>query len=415
MPAKLGASGASSNASATVPAMTDPAPASRRPRVLRRLLLALPVALSVMLLVALVDAWAALGTRPSGARLERMAKSKQYRDGKFVDTIPRVEPDTWAATRRWIRGVPNSKPDQPLPVVHPAGSRFASAPASGLRITWFGHSSLLVEIEGRRVLMDPVWSERCSPSSFMGPKRFHPTPIPLDELPPLDAVLISHDHYDHLDHATVLALKKRNVPFLVPLGVGAHLEYWGVDPKLVRELDWWGETTLAGLTFVATPARHFSGRGLGADLTLWSGWAVIGSQRRVFYSGDTAMFDGFRQIGERLGPFDATMIEVGAYDAMWADVHLGPEQAVQAHRDVRGGVLFPVHWGTFDLALHSWVEPAERVLASAHATGARAVTPRPGESIDPLAPPEPHRWWGKVPWKTPAEAPVVSSGLERLR
>jgi L-ascorbate metabolism protein UlaG (beta-lactamase superfamily) len=148
---------------------------------------------------------------------------------------------------------------------------------------------------------------------------------------------------------------------------------------------------------------------------LWSGWALIGSQRRVFYSGDTAMFEGFRQIGERLGPFDATMIEVGAYDAMWADVHLGPEQAVQAHRDVRGNVLFPVHWGTFDLALHSWIEPAERVLASARAAGVRSVTPRPGESIDPFASPEPRRWWAGVPWKTAAEAPVVSSGLEQLR
>jgi L-ascorbate metabolism protein UlaG (beta-lactamase superfamily) len=361
--------------------------------------------------VGLADAWSALGTTPDGARSERIARSRQFRDSKFVDTIPRVEPDIWLATRRWLAGADFSQPHAPLPIVMRRAADFVSPPASGVRITWFGHSSLLVEIEGRRVLFDPVWSERCSPSRFVGPKRFHAPPLPLADLPRLDAVAISHDHYDHLDHATITALNQRELTFVVPLGVGAHLEYWGVDPKRIRELDWWEETRVAGLTLVATPARHFSGRGLGADRTLWSGWALIGEARRVYYSGDTAMFEGFRQIGERLGPFDATLIEAGAYDALWADVHLGPEQAVDAHRAVRGRVMLPVHWGTFDLALHSWVEPIERVMAAGRAANVTVVTPKPGESIDPEQPSPAARWWPDLPWKTARQAPVVSSGL----
>lgn len=395
--------------------MTTHNPAPVRRRTLLRAFSLIALLVLGVLGIGVADAWRAIGTVPKGERLERLRQSAQYRGDKFVDTLPRVEPDTVAAGMRWLKGVQHSQPEAPLPVVLRAASDFDAPPASGLRVTWFGHSSLLVELEGKRVLIDPVWGERCSPSSFLGPARFHPAPLPLEALPPLDAVVISHDHYDHLDYPSIKALQARPVRFFVPLGVGAHLAYWGVEPERIVELDWWQSSELAGLKLVATPARHFSGRGLGADVTLWSGWALIGQHRRVYYSGDTAMFEGFAQIGERLGPFDAALIEVGAYDAMWADVHLGPEQAVQAHRSVRGGVLLPVHWGTFDLALHSWVEPAERVLAAAELAGVTVVTPRPGESLDPLAPPPPARWWPTaVPWKTAAEAPVVSSNLERV-
>lgn len=361
--------------------------------------------------IALIDAWRPLGTTPDAARLERFQKSLNYRENRFQDSIPRAEPDIWVASARWLRGVEHSRPEQPLPVAFRQLEDFLGRPPSGLSITWFGHSSLLVQIEGRTVLIDPVWGDRCSPSHFVGPKRFHPVPIALQALPPPQVVLISHDHYDHLEYASIRELDKSHPIFVVPLGVGAHLEYWGVDPKRIRELDWWQETQLFGLTLVCTPARHFSGRGLGKDVTLWSGWAIIGPARRVYYSGDTAMFEGFESIGQRLGPFDATLIEVGAYDALWADVHLGPEQAVEAHRQVRGAVMLPVHWGTFDLALHSWVEPIERAVIAAKRKGVTLVTPRPGESVDPLGPPRRERWWPSVPWKRAAEAPVVSSGL----
>jgi L-ascorbate metabolism protein UlaG (beta-lactamase superfamily) len=248
----------------------------------------------------------------------------------------------------------------------------------------------------------------------MGPKRFHPMPLPLADLPPLDAVAISHDHYDHLDRATVAALAERGERFVVPLGVGAHLEQWGIAPELIDELDWWEEIRVGELTLVATPGRHFSGRSVvmaDRNQTLWSGWALIGPAHRVYYSGDTAMFPGFAEIGRRLGPFDVTMIEIGAYNAAWRDVHIGPEQAIEAHRMLRGELLLPVHWGTFDLALHSWTEPAERVLVAARAAGVDLALPRPGESVDPSAEPALTRWWPSLPFQTAEEAPVVSSAL----
>ena len=208
------------------------------------------------------------------------------------------------------------------------------------------------------------------------------------------------------------ALAARGMRLVVPLGVGAHLRAWGVPERDVTELDWWEATAVRGLTVTATPARHFSGRGLDdRDRTLWAGWAVAGPAHRAFYSGDTALHEEFAEIGRRLGPFDLTMIETGAYDALWADVHLGPEQAVLAHRLVRGDVLLPVHWGLFDLALHGWTEPIERVLVAARAAGVRVAAPRPGGMVEPdaLAPVE--RWWPKVPWKTAADVPIVSSGV----
>jgi L-ascorbate metabolism protein UlaG (beta-lactamase superfamily) len=366
--------------------------------------------------VLLADAWSAMGARSSGARLARMRASPEYADGHFVNALPVVNADGWSMMKRWFQGVENSTPATPPPVIKRSAPDFAEPPASGLRITWFGHSSMLVEIDGHRVLTDPVWGERCSPSRFLGPKRFFDPPMPLEALPKLDAVVLSHDHYDHLDAPTILALESRgpHAPrYIVPLGVGAHLEHWGVPADRIVELDWWEEARAGDIRLVATPARHFSGRGLtDASATLWAGWAMIGAAHRVFFSGDTGMFPGFVEIGARLGPFDATMIEVGAYDAMWADVHLGPEQAVRAHQDVRGRFMFPVHWGTFDLAIHPWTEPVERLMAAAARAKVPIAVPKPGESVEPASYGEVARWWPPIPWRTADEAPVRSSGLE---
>jgi L-ascorbate metabolism protein UlaG (beta-lactamase superfamily) len=346
--------------------------------------------------------------------LERVQRSPQWRDGRFVDLLPRNEPEFWTSVVRWLRGAPNTIPEVAPPVAAGIKAQLDVPPATGLRITWFGHSSLLVEIDAERVLLDPVWSERCSPLRFMGPARFHPAPVALADLPPLSAVVISHDHYDHLDYSTILQLNALHTRFIVPLGVGAHLEYWGVPASQIEELEWWQSVRVGNVELVATPARHFSGRSLmmaDRDQTLWSGWAMLGPTHRVYYSGDTALFPTFQEIGDRLGPFDASLIEVGAYNQLWADVHLGPEQALQAHAMVRGGVLFPVHWGTFDLALHAWTEPMERVLVAAAARGVTVVAPKPGQSIEPAAPPPLERWWPQVPWESVDVAPVTSSGL----
>jgi L-ascorbate metabolism protein UlaG (beta-lactamase superfamily) len=275
-----------------------------------------------------------------------------------------------------------------------------------LRATWLGHSTVLLELDGARVLFDAMFSERASPSTIVGPKRFFPPPLALADLPSIDAVVISHDHYDHLDMETIRALATRQATlrFVVPLGIGAHLERWGVPADRITELEWGEQTALAGrgVTLTATPSRHFSGRRLRDALgrgnpTLWATWVVTGPSHRAFFSGDTGMFDGFSDIGTQFGPFDLTMIKVGAYGEPWPQIHVNPEEAVRAHSMLRGKVMLPIHWGTFNLAFHAWDEPAERTVAAAQASSATLVMPRPGESVEPslaARPVEP--WWRSV-------------------
>ncbi|MCB9787662.1 MAG: MBL fold metallo-hydrolase [Deltaproteobacteria bacterium] len=393
----------------------------RARRWLRRILITLASLAGVLAILAgglVVSTWKVTGARATGERLARMQASPRWQDGRFNDTLPRQEPQIGkAALAYFTKRSKYREPDDTPPTLQRSATEFEAPPRSGLRVTWLGHSTLLVEIDGQRVLVDPVWGERASPFSWAGPRRFYAPPLPLAELPPLDAVVISHDHYDHLDMPTIEALAPTGVLFVVPLGVGAHLESWGVAPDRIVELDWWGEHRVGELRLVATPARHFSGRSplmLDKDQTLWAGWALLGPRHRVFFSGDSAMFPGFAEIGARLGPFDLTMLESGAYNALWADVHMGPEQAVAAHRMLRGDVLLPVHWGLFDLSFHGWTEPVERILAAAAPHGIRVATPQPGQSLEPAGPLPTARWWPELPWQTAEEAPVVSSGLGGL-
>jgi L-ascorbate metabolism protein UlaG (beta-lactamase superfamily) len=367
----------------------------------------------------IMDSWKASGARASGERLLRMQQSAQWKGDKFQDPLPKYQASMLKMAGRYFGGAGSSHrlPNSELPVLRRSASDFGEFPESGLRITWFGHSTLLLELDGYRVLIDPVWGERASPFTWAGPQRFFAPPLPLAELPKLDAIVLSHDHYDHLDYPTTVALAQlTDAPFLVPLGVGAHLASWNVPAARIVEFDWWQEHSLGDLRLVATPARHFSGRSVtmtDQNATLWAGWAVLGPKHRVFYSGDTGMFPGFKEIGERFGPFHATMIESGAYNAMWPDVHLGPEQAVLAHRMVQGELMIPVHWGLFDLALHGWTEPVERVLQAAQQQGVRVATPVPGGSVEVShALPELTRWWPTLPFMTAEQEPVVSTALE---
>jgi L-ascorbate metabolism protein UlaG (beta-lactamase superfamily) len=342
---------------------------------------------------AVRDLRAAFGARPEGQRLVRVTASPHYRDGAFRNTDPATMLSPGQAPkllRELLFGKQKRKPSLAIPVTRPD----FGAPAGELDAVWLGHATTLVEIEGRRVLLDPVWSERCSPASFAGPRRMHPMPLPIDALPALDAIVISHDHYDHLDLASVRVLtRSQQAPFLVPLGVGSHLQRWGVPPARIVELDWDDEHTVAGLRIVATEARHFSGRSFKRDYTLWGSWVIAGARKRVFYTGDSGYFSGYATIGADHGPFDLTLVQIGAYGAQWPDIHMTPEDAVTAHQDLGGGLLLPVHWATFNLAMHAWSDPVDRIWQEAKARDVTLAVPRPGERIAVAEPPTVDGWW----------------------
>lgn len=286
----------------------------------------------------------------------------------------------------------NTRPVGKVPVQPVTREQLLEAPNHS--VFRLGHSTLLLKLQGKFWLTDPVFAERASPVQWTGPKRFHPPPISLKELPPIEAVILSHNHYDHLDYQTVLELADKTEHFLVPLGVGDLLVKWGVPAGKVRQLAWWEETSVAGMRFVATPAQHFSGRTLrDGNQTLWVSWVLISDEARIFFSGDSGYFEGFRQIGERYGPFDLTLMETGAYNVDWPHVHMQPEESLQAHIDLRGQWLLPIHNGTFDLAFHAWHEPFDRILALARERNVAITTPQMGEAFNLFQPHRGSAWW----------------------
>ncbi|HCA5812751.1 MBL fold metallo-hydrolase [Pseudomonas aeruginosa] len=325
--------------------------------------------------------------------------SPQLRQGRFHNLSPRpADMPAPGARVLWnaLFNKPRSTvPRQPLPVLSPSRAELdATVDGSLFRL---GHSTLLLKLAGSWWLTDPVFSERASPLPFAGPKRFHAPPVALADLPPIRGVILSHDHYDHLDRAAIKALVPLVELFLAPLGVGDRLLAWGVPPGKVRQLDWWQGIEAGGLRLTATPAQHFSGRGLhDGNRTLWCSWVIESAELKLFFSGDSGYFDGFAEIGRRYGPFDLTMLETGAYNEHWPYVHMHPQQTLQAHRDLGGRWLLPIHNGTFDLAMHAWYEPFERILELATEHGVRVSTPMMGERVDLQAPHAGRRWWREV-------------------
>lgn len=336
--------------------------------------------------------------------------SPNWRDGAFQNRLPSgIVPSGGQGSMavdlatKGARG----RPTRPVPLVTPE----LPAQATDLAATWLGHATVLLEIGGHWVLTDPVWSDRVSPSPTVGPKRNHAVPVELADLPELSAVLISHDHYDHLDTPTIDWLTAhQTMPVVVPLGIGAHLRTWGVPEDRIVELDWNASHVIAvdglpDLRLTCTEARHFSGRGFTRNRTLWASWALTagtGDDRRsVFFGGDSGYTPAFADVGEQHGPFDLTVLPIGAYDARWSDIHMNPAEAVQTHLDVRGSLLLPIHWATFDLAFHSWSAPVDWLVEEGAERGVGLALPRPGERFDATTAPT-DRWWtdassGSVP------------------
>lgn len=317
-------------------------------------------------------------------------------DGRFRNVVPRqgmgVRKTLALIWTVWTTKPKTTVPSMPLPVQALTRAAIDAAPDASL---WrLGHSTMLLKLDNRYWLTDPVFSLRASPVQWAGPKRFHAPPIAIDDLPPLAGVILSHDHYDHLDRAAIARLMAKTELFITPLGVGQRLIGWGADPTKVRQLDWWQSTRAGGMTFTAAPARHFSGRGLNdSDRALWASWVMDTGSVRVFFSGDTGFHDDFKTIGARLGPFDVAFIENGAYNTMWPEVHMQPEQTLQASLDVRARWLMPIHNGTFDLALHPWYEPFERITALARAANVNLATPMMGERLSLAQPAAGTPWW----------------------
>lgn len=275
-------------------------------------------------------------------------------------------------------------PKRALGPFHTDVGVYSTAPASGLRVTWMGHSSMLVEMDGVRVLIDPVWDQRASPVRWMGPKRFFEAPVPLEDLPKIDVVLISHDHYDHLGKSTIQALAKlpgmAGAQWVTSLGVGAYLRRFGVKAERIVELDWTERVSVGGLEIMALPARHFSGREMFNRFeTLWSSFVLKSARHNVYFGADSGWWEGFAEIGAKYGPFDLTMLEIGAFNVLWESVHMGPDNAARAFEALGwAGLMMPIHWGLFNLALHAWRQPMERLLELAGQRGIQIWSPEPG-------------------------------------
>lgn len=340
------------------------------------------------------------GSKPQ--RSSKLIDSPQLGNEGFENSLPGSQrPAGYAIDylKRQFGGDEVRTPPGPIPIVKISRDQLPTPPTPGLRAYWLGHSSVLIDLDGVRLMVDPIFSDFASPFDFAGPKRFHPPPIALSELPLIDIVMISHDHYDHLDMQTVQHLASKGTTFMVPLGVGAHMRRWKIPDRLINELDWGDSVPFGPVTITSTPARHYSGRGLfDGRQTLWSSWTMVGPDSRVFYSGDTGFSSHFEKIGAQYGPFDLTIIKVGAYGPgdVWTEVHMRADQAVDAHVAVRGKRMLPVHWSTFNMAFHAWDEPIELAIKAATDKNVEMVTPRIGETITAGEPFDSHAWWHAI-------------------
>ena len=329
-----------------------------------------------------------LGDAPSAADVAAYETLPYFRDGRFQspEPLPYYPERVTGGGSSWIGFVLSSlsnpkAPAVPLPRIALDRSSFA-APSAGLAAYWLGHSSLIIELAGKRLLVDPVFGNAAPLPGIV--RRFVDAPIERDELPPLDYVLITHDHYDHLEYATIRALRERDVQFVVPYGVGAHLRHWGIAAGRIHEIGWGEQYSADGITIASERTIHFSGRTFGRrDTTLWTSYALTGPRHRVFISGDSGYGEHFKDIGAKHGPFDLAFIEIDGWNPGWPRTHLFPEEVIRASRDLGAHALVPVHWGVFDLARHPWDESIRRVADLAVKNGVKLLTPLMGERLIP--------------------------------
>lgn len=351
--------------------------------------------LAVLLIVFIVILSIQMGRKPKGERLDKITQNNNYNDGIFQNT---EETNMDSPPMEGIKEMMKKKPNQtPSSVVHTNiidKTRFEKAAINETIVCWLGHSSFIIKTGGVTVLVDPVFSQRASMFQFIGPHKFnYSVDYQIEDLPKIDVVLISHDHYDHLDYRAIKELNKTVDHFYMPLGVGSHFDHWNINSEKIKEVNWWDSVDLNGVTFTATPGRHFTGRFVNDRFkTLWCGWGIKSETSNVYYSGDSGYFEGFKQIGEKLGPFDFALMECGQYSKYWPNIHMFPEESAQAAIDAKVKIAMPIHWGKFKLSIHTWTDSPERFLEKSEELNLPVSTPEIGQvfSIDEL---QTQRWW----------------------
>ena len=349
------------------------------------------IAIAGTAIAFLITRQAAFGGKMNAESLARAQSSPQYQGERFNNTPARIPSDLSANVKEFL-GDQTRYPNAIFPIETPKLSPQVEA---GLRAIWFGHATVYVEMDGKRIMADPMLSNEAFPVKFVAPKRYNPPPLTVDELPKIDFVTISHDHFDHLDMPTIQALAAKGTRFFVGLGIKAHLLRWAVPEAQIHEMDWWQSRSVDEFTIHCTPARHYSGRKLPDDSTLWSSWIIQGPQHRVYHSGDSGYGTHFREIGQRFAPIDIAFIKIGDYgiDPAWRDVHMRPENSVRAHIDLKANILFPIHWGTFNLSFHDWFEPINLAVESASKNSITLVTPKLGQQFEYGEEFESSDWW----------------------
>ncbi|WP_234424302.1 MBL fold metallo-hydrolase [Aquimarina sp. Aq107] len=355
---------------------------------LKRMIAGIGILVGIVLLIAIlfINLSPEFGGKATDEQRDSYASSKNYKDGKFINTnevkLDMSLSDMGKSLIGYLKSQPNTVPKDNLPIKEVDSLDIVEFKKESSLI-WFGHSSFLLQVNHKNILIDPMLGNVPAPHPLLGGKRFSKSlPIEIEKMPKIDAVLISHDHYDHLDYGSIQKLKGKVTMFYTPLGVGIHLQKWGIEKERIIELDWWEEIMFEEIKFICTPAQHFSGRGLADRAkTLWSSWIIQSDKENIFFSGDSGYADHFKQIGEKYGPFDFAMIECGQYNEMWPDIHMFPEETAQAGLDVRAKVIMPIHWSGFKLAMHTWKDPIERVSKKAKELNISMITPIIGESI----------------------------------